>query len=122
MSKPGARVVLLTKVKTRAALGPMTLAFFRKGEDLEATEFENLPYNDPALIPPKLGFRSFDRVPRHRLPLVLAFLAVVATFLSFAGWSRVQAQTARVAPVVWAKVSDGWIQLKEIVRSRQAAP
>ena len=30
-------IVLLTKVKSKPRLGPMTLAFFRKGEELEAT-------------------------------------------------------------------------------------
>lgn len=122
MSKPGPGVVLLTKVKRRAALGPMTMAFFRKGEDLEATEFENLPHDDPALVPPKLGFRSFDRVPRHRLPQVIAFLVVIAAVLSVVGWPQVRVQAARVATVGRAKASVEWIRLKEIVRSRHAAP
>jgi len=117
-SKPGSGVVMLTNVKRKGPLGPMTLAFFRKGDDLEATDFENLPYNDPALVPPKLPFRSFSRVPRRRLPLVMAFLAVVAIFLSVAGWSRVQRETARVAPIAWATVSSGWIHLKNLAAQR----
>ena len=71
--RPSRRIVLLTKIKTTAAgLGSRTMAFFRRGDELEATEYENLPYNDPMLVPPELGFRSFDRVPRNHAPLVLA--------------------------------------------------
>jgi hypothetical protein len=79
--------VLLTKIKTTAAgLGSRTMAFFRKGEELEATGYENLPYNDPTLVPPKLGFRDFDRVPRNYAPLVLAVILTAVTALGVLGW------------------------------------
>ena len=116
-------IVLLTKVKSKPRLGAMTLAFFRRGEDLEATEFENLPHDDPALVPPKLGFRNFDRVPRHRAPLVILFLVVVALGLSVFGWHRVPAvksETDRVTSVLGAKLSSGWDHLKELIRPGRA--
>ena len=121
----GRAVVLLTKIKSTSRLGATTLAFFRRGDELEATEFENLPHDDPALVPPKLGFRNFDRVPRRRAPLLIAFLVVVATGLSVLGWHRVpevRGQTARVAAALGAKLSGAWVHLKEFVTPGRAAP
>ena len=66
-------------------LGSRTMAFFRKGEELEATEYENLPYNDPSLVPPKLGFRDFDRVPRNYKPLAIAVVLIVVGVLGVLG-------------------------------------
>lgn len=117
-------IVLLTKVKPTTRLGPTTLAFFRKGDDLEATGFENLPHDDPALVPPKLGFSNFDRVPRRRAPLLIVFSLVVATGLSLFGWNRVpavRAESARVAAAVGATLSGGWDHLKALVTPRRAA-
>ena len=92
---------MLTKIKTRAAgLGSRTMAFFRKGDELEATGYENLPYNDPTLVPPKLGFRSFDSVPRNHKPLVLTVVLLAVTALSVVGWRavrKVPRETANVA-------------------------
>ena len=71
--RPSRRIVLLTKIKnTTMGLGSRTMTFFRKGEELEATGYETLPYDDPTLVPPKLGFRDVDKVPRNRAPLVIA--------------------------------------------------
>jgi hypothetical protein len=118
--------VLLTKIKTKAAgLGSRTLKFFRKGDELEATEYENLPYNDPMLVPPKLGFRSFDRVPRNHKPLVFAAVLIVVTALSVFGWRAVRTipgETANVAASVRGKASSEWGRLKTFVGSRQSAP
>jgi hypothetical protein len=120
---PSRRIVLLTKVKTKTMrLGATTMAFFRKGEELEATEFENLPHDDPALVPPKLGFRNFDRVPRKRTPLLFAFLVVLVASCSILGWRRVYAQTARGASVLQVKASEEWLRLKAAVAARRAAP
>jgi hypothetical protein len=66
------------------------MAFFRKGEELEATEYENLPHDDPTLVPPKLGFRDFDRVPRNRAPLVIAVVLIAAAALSVFAWRSVR--------------------------------
>ena len=92
---------MLTKIKTTAAgFHSRTMAFFRKGEELEATEYENLPYNDPMLVPPELGFRSFDRVPRNHTPLVLAVILIAMTALGVFGWRavrKVPRETASVA-------------------------
>jgi hypothetical protein len=118
---PARRVVLLTKIK-KPHLGSMTLAFFRKGEDLEATEFENLPHDDPALVPPKLGFRSFDRVPRKRAPLLLALLVVASTAVSVFDWPWVRAQGARAEAVLRTTASAGWLRLKDFAGSRRAVP
>ena len=102
--RPSRRIVLLTKIKTTAAgLGSRTMSFFRKGEELEATEYDNVPYDDPMLVPPKLGFRSFDSVPRNHTPLVLAVVLVAVTALSVFGWRavrKVPRQTANVAASV----------------------
>src|SRR6478735_1674584 len=88
--QPSRRIILLTKIKTTAAgLGSRTMAFFRKGEELEATEYENLPYNDPMLVPPKLGFRSLDSVPRNHAPLVLAVVLIAGAALGVFGWRAV---------------------------------
>lgn len=118
---PVRRVVLLTKPKTSTRLGPMTLAFFRRGEDLEATQFKNLPHDDPALVPPKLGFRSFDRVPRNRAPLMIAFVVAASACVAVLGWPRVRDQAARAATVVGAKVSRAWVHLRERAGPRNAA-
>lgn len=102
--RPSRRIVLLTKIKTTAAgLGSRTMGFFRKGEELEATEYENLPYNDPSLVPPKLGFRDIDRVPRNHTPLVLAVVLLAVTALGVFGWRSVRnipRDTANVAASV----------------------
>ncbi len=123
--RPRARaVVLLTKIKSTARLGATTLAFFRRGEELEATDFENLPHDDPALVPPKLGFRNFDRVPRRRAPLVIAFLLLIATGLCLLGRNRapeVRAETAQLASALGAKLSGGWVHLKQFVTGTRAA-
>ena len=118
-------IVLLTKIKSQAQLGATTLAFFRKGDDLEATEFENLAYDDPALVPPKLGFRNFDRIPRRRWPLLLAFLVVVMTGLGVFGWHpvpEVRGEAARLATALGAKLSSGWGHLRGIVSPHPAPP
>ncbi len=118
---PRRRIVLLTKVKSTMRLGSTTLAFFRKGEDLEATQFKNLPHDDPALVPPKLGFRSFDRVPRHRAPLVIALLATAATAVCIVGWPQVRGEGSRAAAVLRVKATGQWVRLKEFVASRRDA-
>jgi hypothetical protein len=118
---PARRIVLLTKVK-KPPLGTMTMAFFRKGEDLEATEFANLPHDDPALVPPKLGFRSFDRVPRRWAPSLLVLLVVVSATVSVLDWPWVRGQGARAGVVLRTAASAGWHRLKDVVASRHAAP
>ena len=71
--RPSRRIVLLTKIKnTTMGLGSRTMTFFRKGEELEATGYKTVPYDDPMLVPPKLGFRDVDKVPRNRAPFVIA--------------------------------------------------
>lgn len=119
---PPRKIVLLTKPKKSMRLGPMTLAFFRKGEELESTDFQNLPHDDPALVPPKLGFRNFEKVPRNYAPLALAFLVVVAGCLTVLGWSQVRGQMARAATAAQATVSSAWVRLRGIGGARQAAP
>jgi len=123
---PGRRVVLLTKIKaTAVGLGWRTLSFFRKGDELEANAYENLPYDDPTLVPPKLGFRNFDRVPRNRAPPVLAVVLVAVATASVFGWRLVRnlpTETARVANSARSKASSELNRLKASVGPRQAAP
>ena len=126
VGQPSRRIVLLTKLKsTTMRLGSRTQAFFRRGDELEAAGFENLPHDDPTLVPPKLGFRSFDRVPRNRAPMLIAFL-VLATAAVFAfGWLSVRDVphgSARVATSLRARASGEWVRLKAFVASRHAAP
>jgi hypothetical protein len=116
----GRAIVLLTKIKG-TALGATTLAFFRKGDDLEAAGFENLPHDDPSLKPPKLPFRNFEKVPRHRSRFVIAFLVVVVAIGLFAyrRVPEVRSQTARVVAALGAELSNGWVYLKERVAARR---
>ena len=122
--QPSRRVVLLTRIKsTTLRLGTMTQAFFRRGEELEATGFENLPHDDPTLVPPKLGFRSFDRVPRHRAPMLIAFLLLATASVLVFGWLAARDLphgSARVATSIRAKASSEWLRLKAFVGSRPA--
>jgi hypothetical protein len=126
LRQPSRRVVLLTKLKqTTMRLGSRTQAFFRKGDELEASGFENLPHDDPALVPPKLGFRSFDRVPRNRAPLLIALLlGAAAVLIVFERHSvrDVPAQAARVATSARIKASSEVVRLKAFVGSTVAAP
>src|SRR5688572_32561637 len=86
--RPSRRIVLLTKIKnTTKGLGSRTMAFFRKGDELEATGYKALPYDDPSLVPPKLGFRSFDKVPHNRAPLVITVLLIAVAAVGVFGWT-----------------------------------
>jgi hypothetical protein len=123
LRQPSRRIVLLTKLKnTTMRLGSRTQAFFRRGDELEATGFENLPHDDPTLVPPKLGFRSFDRVPRNRAPMLIAcLLLATAAVLAFA-WLAARDLphgTARVATSLRAKASGEWVRLKTLVGARR---
>jgi len=90
LRRPSRRIILLTKIKSRASsLGARTMSFFRKGEELEATEYENLPHDDPSLVPPKLGFRNFDSVPRNRAPLVITIVLIAVAALCLLRWRSV---------------------------------
>ena len=122
--QPSRRIVLLTKIKTTTLrLGTRTQAFFRRGEELEATGFENLPHDDPTLVPPKLGFRSFDKVPRNRAPVVIAFFLLATVSVLTFGWLAARDLphgTARVATSLRARASSEWLRLKEFAASRPA--
>jgi hypothetical protein len=124
--QPSRRIVLLTKLKnTTMRLGSRTQAFFRKGEELEATGFENLPHDDPSLVPPKLGFRTFDRVPRNRAPMLVTLLLLATAAIVAFGWLSardVPHGTARVATSIRAKASSGWVRLKTLAGFQHASP
>jgi len=123
--QPSRRIVLLTRIKsTTLRLGTRTQAFFRRGEELEATGFENLPHDDPTLVPPKLGFRSFDRVPRHRAPMLIAFLLLATAAVLTFGWLAAHDLphgTARAADSMRVRASSEWARLKAYLPSRPAA-
>lgn len=104
--RPSRRIVLLTKIKnTTMGLGSRTMTFFRKGEELEATGYKTLPYDDPMLVPPKLGFRDVDKVPRNRAPFVIAVLLIAVAAL-----------------IVFGRHSDEWVRLKAFVEARLSMP
>ena len=126
VQQPSRRIVLLTKIKaTTTGLGSRTMSFFRKGEELEATKFETVPHDDPMLVPPKLGFRGFDRVPRNYAPLVITVLLLAVAALAVFGWRsgrNIPDETARAASSVRSKASGEWVRLKTFVGSGQSAP
>jgi hypothetical protein len=126
LQRPSRRIVLLTKIKaTTMRIGSTSMAFFRKGEELEATGFENLPHDDPSLVPPKLGFRGFDRVPRRYAPLLIAVLMVAVAALCVFRWRSVRdvsRETARAAASLRGKASGDWVRLKASVASSRGAP
>jgi len=116
LRQPSRRIVLLTKIKaTTMGLGSRTMTFFRKGEELEATRFETVPHDDPMLVPPKLGFRGFDRVPRNYGPLVITLLLIaVAAVAVFGG--------RPFATSVQNKASGELVRLKTFVGAGQSTP
>jgi hypothetical protein len=118
--------VLLTKIKTATmGLGARTLSFFRKGEELEATEYKALPYDDPMLVPSKLGFRGFDKVPRNHAPLVVTVLLIALGALVVFGWRSVRNvpnHTVGVATSVPSKPPGQRSALKPSVGDRQSTP
>jgi hypothetical protein len=124
--EPSRRIVMLTKIKTTTmGLGSRTMAFFRKGEELEATGFETLPYDDPMLVPPKLGFRGFDKIPRRRAPLVITVLLIVAALALFGPRPvrNLARRTVAVATsVVSSSASTAWGRLKTFIEARRSAP
>jgi hypothetical protein len=61
--------------------------------------------HDPTLVPPKLGFRGFDKIPRNRAPLVITVLLIAVAALS-----------------VFGRRSDEWVRLKTFVEARRSAP
>lgn len=121
-ARPSRRVILLTNIKrTTMRLGAVTQAFFRKGEELEATGFENVPPDDPTLVPPKLGFRSFDRVPRRWTPILLAVFSLAAVTLGVIEWRSIReapGRPGRVGDAVRATATSDWDRLKSFVRLR----
>jgi hypothetical protein len=124
--QPSRRIVLLTKIKnTTAGIGSRTMAFFRKGEELEATGYQTLPYDDPTLVPPKLEFSGFDKVPRKRAPLVITVLLIAVAALGVFAWRAVRSnpdQTAGVVASVRSKASADWVRLRTFVKARQSTP
>ncbi len=117
---------MLTKIKsTTKGLGSRTMAFFRKGEELEATGYQTLPYDDPTLVAPKLGFSGFDKIPRRRSPLLITVLLIAVAALGVFAWRAVRDnpdQTAGVVTSVRSKASGDWARLKTFVGARQSAP
>ena len=117
--EPTRRIVLLTKLKRKTMrMGAVTQAFFRRGEELVETEFENVPHDDPMLVPTKLGFRSFERIPRHRgrIALMLLLLAAVAVVvLDRQSLRDLPEQTGRAVRWLAAEASQLWARLKELV-------
>jgi hypothetical protein len=124
--QPSRRIVLLTKIKnTTKGLGSRTMAFFRKGDELEATGFQTLPYDDPMLVPPKSEFRNFDKIPRRRAPLVVTVLLVAVAAVGVFGWRSFRNSpdpTADIATTVRSKASGEWVRLKTLVGARQSTP
>jgi hypothetical protein len=114
--EPTRRIILLTKLK-RATMraGAVTQEFFRKGDELAEAEFENVPHDDPMLVRPKLGFRSFDRIPRHRGRIAGALLliaAIAVVVLDRHHLRELPGQTMHAARWLWTEASQLWAKLK----------
>ena len=106
-------------------LGSMTQAFFRRGDELEATGFENVPHDDPTLVPAKVAFRGFDKVPRNRAPMRVALLLVATAMVGLFGWLSARDLphgSARIATSLRAKASTEWVRLATRVGLRRPAP
>jgi hypothetical protein len=122
--EPTRRIVLLTKLKaTTTRMGAATQAFFRRGDELAETDWENVPHDDPMLVPPKLGFRSFDRIPRHRWRIVLALLLIAAGALIVLDRNSLRdlpVQAWSVAQWLGAEAAEIWGRLKAFVGAHLA--
>ena len=124
---PSRRIVLLTKVKrttmrlgaTTMRLGATTMAFFRKGEELEATDFENLPYNDPGAGSAEAGFQQLRQSPAEAHAVAGRVPGRPCDLLQRA-WvaSGVQPDSSRCR-VLQAKASEEIVRLQGL-RGRQA--
>jgi hypothetical protein len=65
----------------------MTQSFFARGEEQEATGYENLAPDDPLLVPREVEFDSFDKIPRRRGSLfAIAVSALVLAAIGFVTW------------------------------------
>jgi hypothetical protein len=65
----------------------MTQSFFARGEEQEATEYENLAPDDPLLVPREVEFDSFDKIPRRRGSLfAIAVSVLVLLAIGFVTW------------------------------------
>jgi hypothetical protein len=75
------RAITLTKP------GSVTQNFFARGEEQEATGYENLAVDDPILAPPALEFDSFDKIPRRRGSwFAVAVSTLVVAAIGFVTW------------------------------------
>ena len=65
----------------------MTQSFFARGEEQEATGYENLAPDDPLLVPREVEFDSFDEIPRRRGSLfAIAVSVLVLIAIGFVTW------------------------------------
>lgn len=97
-------------------MGAVTQAFFRKGDELVATDFENVPHDDPMLVPPKLPFRNFERVPRRRGRIVLTLMALALSAVAVVrrhSLPDLPVQTARGVRWLGATASQQWVRLHD---------
>ena len=75
------RAITLTKPKS------VTENFFARGEEQEATAYENLAPDDPILAPHAMEFDSFDKIPRRRGSLfATAGSVLVVAAIGFVTW------------------------------------
>jgi len=75
------RAITLTKPNS------VTQNFFARGEEQEATAYENLAPDDPILAPPAVEFDSFDKIPRRRGSLfAIAASVLVVAAIGFVTW------------------------------------
>jgi hypothetical protein len=124
--EPTRRIVLLTKLKrTSMRMGAVTQAFFRKGDELVATEFENVPHDDPMLARPKLPFRNFERIPHHRGRIALMLLSLAVLALVVVGRHSLRdlpTQTGRAVRWLGAAASQQWVRLNDRLGSHPGRP
>jgi hypothetical protein len=121
--QPTQRILLLTKLKkTSMRMGAVTQAFFSRGDELVDTDWENLPHDDPMLVPAKLGFRSFNRIPHHRGRIFVMLLMIGAVALLVVDRHHLRElpdQTVAAAQWVADEALQLWARAKELVGSHR---
>lgn len=71
--------------------GAVTQSFFAKGEEQEATGYQDVMLDDAASgASSDLGFDSFDKIPRRRRPLIMVAGFLSLLVMGFLAWKAVR--------------------------------
>ncbi len=67
-------------------IGPTTERFFLEGEAHEANNYEDVILDVDDAEPPKVEFKSFDKIPRKRSPILVLFMLAFVGGVGVLGW------------------------------------